>query len=314
MKILLPIDGSYHSDYALESVINEPWPKDSTFCVITVAEPMHTLADAALGPFGQTAMKAQEALDDDIHKLLDEAADKLKEKFGKDKVSKEFFEGSPAAHILDKAQNWGADLIVMGSHGTTGYNDEMLGDICSIVMSHAPCSVRIVHYLGSVSTEKKLAAHKPLVTSRLLLAVDQSPKSKVAVESVLNRPWIEGTTAQVLTVVKERSNPMHSRFFQAPEIEQTQKAVSSAEKAEAEKMVKGVADKLEKKFGKGKVTYHVLDGNNARSLILQVAQDWPADLIVIGAHGQDKNIIEHLLGSTARAVVDNAMCSIEIVR
>ena len=78
-------------------------------------------------------------------------------------------------------------------------------------------------------------------------------------------------------------------------------------------MVKEVAQKLEDKFGKGKVTFHVLEGN-VRSLILQMAQDWPADLIVIGAHGQDKSILEHFLGSVARAVVSNAMCSVEIVR
>ena len=61
------------------------------------------------------------------------------------------------------------------------------------------------------------------------------------------------------------------------------------------------------------MTYHVLEGN-VRSLILQIAQDWPADLIVLGAHGQDKSIMEHFLGSVARAVVGNAMCSVEIIR
>ena len=314
MKILIPIDGSYHSDCALESVLAEPWPKDSNFLVMTVAEPMHTLADSTLGSFGQMALRAQEALDDDIHKLLKEAADKLREKFGAKNVTESFYEGRPAAQILDIAQSWKADLIVMGAHGTSGYNDETLGDICSIIVSHAPCSVRIVHYLSSASLEKKLASHKPLVTSRLLLAIDRSVKSKVAVDAVVNRPWSDGATVQVLTVAASHVNPMHSRFFQAAEIEKAKDAIVKAEKSEAEKMVKEVADKLEEKFGKGKVTYHVLEGHNIRSLILQVAQDWPADLIVIGAHGQDKNIIEHLLGSTARAVVENAMCSVEVVR
>ena len=51
MKVLLPVDGSYHSDNALESVVNEPWPKDSTFCVMTVAEPLHSMADSVFGGF-----------------------------------------------------------------------------------------------------------------------------------------------------------------------------------------------------------------------------------------------------------------------
>ena len=75
------------------------------------------------------------------------------------------------------------------------------------------CSLRIVHELSAVSLAKKLAAQKSLVTSRLLLAVDHSVRSKLIVDSVLSRPWTEGTTVQVLTVVDERSGSDHSRFF-----------------------------------------------------------------------------------------------------
>ncbi len=313
MKILIPIDGSYHSDNALETVLSEPWPEDSTFCVMTVAEPLHTGADAAFGGFGQMALEAQKMLDADIHALLDEAAKKLKIKFGSDKVTEAFHEGKAADHILDIAQSWNADLIVMGSHGTGGYNSDSLGSICLKVMSHATCSVRIVHYLSNPSVEKKLAKHAPLVTSRLLLALDHSVRSKLTVESVLTRPWADGATVQVITVVEKRSHATNSRFFKAPEISKTQDAVYTSTKTEAEKMVKEFGEKLDAKFDKGKVTHHVLEGN-ARSLILQIAQDWPADLIVLGAHGQDKDILEHFLGSVASAVVSNASCSVEVVR
>ena len=313
MKILLPIDGSYHSDTALESVLNEPWPAGSIVCVMTVAEPMHNLADSVFGSFGQSALKAQEMLNADIHKLLCEATDQLKVKFGADKVTQVSHEGKAADYILDVAQNWQADLIVMGSHGTGGYNSESLGSICLKVMTHAPCSIRIVHYLSTPSLEKKVATHAPLVTSRLLLAIDRTVRSKLLVESVLKRPWADSTSVQVITVVESRSRATNSRFFKAPEISKTQKIVCDTEKAEAEKMIKEVADKLENKFGKDKTTFHVLEGN-VRSLILQIAQDWPADLIVLGAHGQDKDIVEHFLGSVASAVVSNASCSVEIVR
>ncbi len=313
MKILLPIDGSYHSDNALESVLNEPWPENSTFCLMTVAEPLHSLADSVFGSFGQMALQAQRALDEDIHKILREGADKLKAKFGTDKVIEEFYEGMAVDHILDRAQSWKADLIVIGAHGTGGYNDGSLGSICLKVMTHAPCSLRIVQALSSASLEKKLSAHKSLVTSRLLLGIDHSIRSKLIVDSVLSRPWAQDTTVQVLTVIEERLVADRSRFFHAPEISQGKKVIYAAEKTEAEKMVKEVAEKLDNKFGKGKVTSHVLEGN-ARSLILQIAQDWPADLIVLGAHGQDKSIMEHFLGSVARAVVENAMCSVEIIR
>jgi len=313
MKILIPVDGSYHSDTALESVLSEPWPEGSSFCVMTVAEPLHTLTDSVFLGFGAMALAAQEALDADIQKLLREAADQLKTKFGADKVKEEFQEGGAADHIINTARSWQADLIVMGSHGRGGYNDTSLGSICLKVMSHAHCSVRIVHYLSSPSLEKKMATHAPLVTSRLLLALDRTPRSKSVINAVINRPWAENTIAQVITVAEAKSHAKHSRFFKASEISQTEKAVYGAEKLEAEKMVKEAADQLESKFGAGKVTYHALEGN-PRSLILQIAQDWPADLIVLGAHTHDKSVLEHILGSVASAVVANASCSIEIVR
>ncbi len=38
MRILLPIDGSYNADVALETVLNEPWSEETVTCVMTVAE------------------------------------------------------------------------------------------------------------------------------------------------------------------------------------------------------------------------------------------------------------------------------------
>ncbi len=80
-----------------------------------------------------------------------------------------------------------------------------------------------------------------------------------------------------------------------------------------EKLLKDNADLIQSKLPKSKVTYHVLEGN-VRSLILQLAQDWPADMIIMGAHDRDKDALEHLLGSVAQAVINNAECSVELVR
>src|SRR6516165_10054802 len=230
MKVLLPVDGSSHSDAAVESVVNSPWPEDTTFCVITVAEPLHVLVDQCFGGLGQMALKAQEALDDDIHKVLAEAADKLRAKFGADKVTDEYKEGVASDQILVKAESWKADLIVMGSHGTGGYNDAGRGSVCMSVIAYAPCSVRIVQDLNSRSLEKKVESKAPFSQSRVLLPINGSKNSRAALAEVLNRPWPKEAKAQVLVVVPTKAKLLNSRFFKAPEISDSLKKLHEGQK------------------------------------------------------------------------------------
>jgi nucleotide-binding universal stress UspA family protein len=56
----------------------------------------------------------------------------------------------------------------------------------------------------------------------------------------------------------------------------------------------------------------VRDGD-ARSVIVDEARKWPADLIVLGSHGYT-GIKRLLLGSVALSVVSHAPCSVEVVR
>jgi nucleotide-binding universal stress UspA family protein len=46
--------------------------------------------------------------------------------------------------ILDEAKTWGADLIVMGSHGRHGLDRLVMGSVAEAVASHAHCSVEVV--------------------------------------------------------------------------------------------------------------------------------------------------------------------------
>jgi nucleotide-binding universal stress UspA family protein len=60
------------------------------------------------------------------------------------KISTEIIEGSPRQAIVDEADRWGADLIVMGSRGLGTWNRLLLGSVSSAVVNHAKCSVEIV--------------------------------------------------------------------------------------------------------------------------------------------------------------------------
>jgi nucleotide-binding universal stress UspA family protein len=53
-------------------------------------------------------------------------------------------EGDPADAILDVAEELNADLIVVGSKGTTGAERFLLGSVPDKVTHHAPCAVMII--------------------------------------------------------------------------------------------------------------------------------------------------------------------------
>lgn len=52
--------------------------------------------------------------------------------------------GSTGRVICEFAESWGAELIVMGSHGHAGLKELLLGSVSNYVVHHASCSVLII--------------------------------------------------------------------------------------------------------------------------------------------------------------------------
>jgi nucleotide-binding universal stress UspA family protein len=52
--------------------------------------------------------------------------------------------GEPRGVILDTAKTWGADLIVLGSHGRRGLDRLLLCSVSEAVAIHARCSVEVI--------------------------------------------------------------------------------------------------------------------------------------------------------------------------
>lgn len=60
-------------------------------------------------------------------------------------------DGDAGHCICESAQNWGADLIVLGRRGRTGFTEAFLGSVSNYVVHHASCSVFVIQ---EVKTEK----------------------------------------------------------------------------------------------------------------------------------------------------------------
>ena len=88
--------------------------------------------------------------------ILDSALLKLKTITDKTlKISSEIIQGSPAQVIVDEAESWGAELIIMGSRGLGVWSRLLLGSVSNAVVHHAKCSVEVVRTSPDPATGKK---------------------------------------------------------------------------------------------------------------------------------------------------------------
>jgi nucleotide-binding universal stress UspA family protein len=145
MKILLAVDGSEYSNAAAESVARRPWPANSEVKIVSVIE----LFQPYLTEMWAVSDEFWEDMDKSAKAQANDAIDKARAYFQvaerKDlEVSQHIPKGNPRSVILDEAEAWGADLIVLGSHGYTGLKRVLLGSVSQAIAAHAKCSVEIV--------------------------------------------------------------------------------------------------------------------------------------------------------------------------
>jgi len=161
MKVLVAIDGSACSELALEEICRRPWPNGSQFKVLTAYEvPMPASPEGwALPP--SYFEELDRTLRHQAKTILESAVKTLKEKLDKSMtVEGEFVPGPPKSVILSEAENWGANLIMLGSHGYRAWERFLLGSVSQGVVSHAKCSVEVVRCAGTAEFPKAAASMK----------------------------------------------------------------------------------------------------------------------------------------------------------
>ena len=144
MKILLAVDGSACSDAAIEEVLRRSWPAQSEVIVIAAFE---TPIMAGMEPWAATPTYFEQ-LENGVRSAAQATVDRALEKLTilKDrvKISGAVIQGPSRQVIVEEAERWGADLIIMGSRGLGAWNRLLLGSVSSAVVHHAPCSVEVV--------------------------------------------------------------------------------------------------------------------------------------------------------------------------
>jgi len=311
MKLLIAYDGSKCADAALDDLTHAGLPEKGEALVMSVAEvwlpppppssyEIVEMATTATGPLGleREYMAGSQAVEDaDV--MAAKAATRFQANFPNWKVEHEAVWGSPNWELFAKAEEWKADLIVAGSHGRSALGRLFLGSISQWLLNEARCSVRV--------SRGKL--DEPDFPVRLLLALDGSRNADKALEQIIARNWPAKSEVRVVTV----DQPLELTYVggMAPPLRESVESFNKKERKKSQRFVDAAARRL-KSTGL-RVMADVIEGD-PKKVLVQVAEEWRADCIFVGATGLTNRFERFLLGSTAAAVAARAHCSVEVVR
>ena len=207
-------------------------------------------------------------------------------------------EGDVATEILAAAAT--ADLLVVGTHGRSGFERLVLGSVAERLLRQAPCPLLIVPRASADATDTV-----PQLFHHIVAATDFSEASAHAAAFAIS--LAEEADAH-LTLVHALDLP--------PAVE-TWIVESEAGSSRLQQWQQGASGRLHELVPNDAGTYcHVeerVESGSAARVILDVAAERHAGLIVIGAHGGGP-LERMFVGSTAQRVVRQAPCPVLIVR
>lgn len=143
MKVLVAIDGSEHSELAVRTVESRPWPNGTVVRVLSVvAATLPPPPPPAWSSLDFESYRSQQTAE--ANALVQRAAGSLSSAGLQSETAVRT--GDPRIAIVEEAEEWSADLIVMGSRGLTGVKSWLLGSVAQKVVRYAPCSVEVVRH------------------------------------------------------------------------------------------------------------------------------------------------------------------------
>jgi nucleotide-binding universal stress UspA family protein len=315
MKVLIGYDGSLSAEAALEDLRRAGLPREGEALVVSVGEALALpeqyaaeVVGAALtsrrlaSGLASARHRAEKALEE-ARVLAEAAARRVRFFLPGWEVRAEPLAGTPHWELLRKAEEWGADLVVVGSQGRSALGRLLLGSVSKKVAEESSRSVRIA---------RPAAAKGEGEPPRIIVGVDGSAEAERAVRAVGERVWPEGTRVLIVAVDDGTSPARTAR------IQPTNAALISGRNEESDESAVRASAMVE--WGVAELraigldaTAAVLEGD-PRAVLVGEARRWGADSIFVGPRRFSGAVERLRLGSVSAAVGKNAHCSVEVVR
>jgi nucleotide-binding universal stress UspA family protein len=286
MKILVAIDGSEHSQYPINAVMARTWPHGTEIRLAYVdnSEGMHR------GDKGELMSSDQ---------ILFSLATGIQQRMQDVKVDHEIIKGNATAEVIvEAAQRWHADLIVVGCRGGSTIECILLGSVSQAILDKAYCPVMIAKPISET------------VRENILVAIDDCVYAAHALEWLMAQSWANNAGIYLVSVIE----PVARGFALSGNISKASEAMLAweNEKYAIECALHEWKQLVEKNLPNADVYCGVLLGE-PRKAILDEALNWPATLIMMGSHGRT-GISKLVLGSVSLHMAAEAKCSVLVAK
>ena len=203
MKIMIAYDGSAYADAALEDLRRAGVPREADALIVTVSDGLLNTSSPIAEDIGISlgAHRVRSAIavaKDQAVRLLAEARAlgsqarlRVASYFPHWEVNMRVLEGLPSRELLQTAEEWQPDLIVVGSQGRSALGRFLLGSVSKKLATAARSSVRVV---------RRTIERDHDVPPRVMIGIDGSIGAERAVRAVGVRVWSEGTEVRIVAV------------------------------------------------------------------------------------------------------------------
>ena len=297
-RILCPVDFSRFSRHALEQAVALARESAAEImalhacAVAPVTEVVHVGASIPFEP-ARLTQEVRQAVTRQLTEFTHEVD------AGGLLIVQKVHEREPVTAIVEAAEGWPADLIVMGTHGRSGFERLWLGSVTEKVLRKAPCPV--------LTVPPRLSHVKHALTfSRILCAIDFSAASLRALEYAASLAAAEGPGVHALNVVElltEGGGLRDATVLDTPDFR------GELLRFARERLHAAIPDALRAACP---ITESVTMGKAYRE-ILRIAREQESDLIVLGVQGRSGADL-FLFGSTTQHVVRQAECPVMTIR
>ena len=312
MKIFIAYDGSEAADTAIDSMRRAGLPNEGVEAlVMSVGEvwlPPATGNDddtfPLVAPPGlNEAREHAEHVMQEAKEAAERGAKRVQQIFPRWRVTPEAQNGSPAFELLNSAEQWQADLIIVGSHGHTAFSRFVLGSVSQKILTEASTSVHVGRMgIGTGASGE-----------RVVIGIDGSPGSRAAVKAAARRNWTAGSELRI--VVADDALKGSPIWLLIPPVRDFVDEVRAEERTQSERMALEAVKELRTGLSNDRITVSsVVETGDPKRVLVKHAEEFGADCIFTGATGFSNRLERLVLGSVSAAVAARTQCSVEVVR
>jgi nucleotide-binding universal stress UspA family protein len=283
--ILVPVDTSTFAERALPHALAAAKATGARVHLVMVHETR---------PLGERIVTlGSELVEAQLREVEEEYLETLPQRLGGSLAHEpgvKLLNGTPAAALSRFATRNGIDLIVMSTHGRSGFNRAWLGSVADALVRRSRVPILLV------KPANKGDEHTPALIDRVLVAVDGSEGGEVAAAHAATLCAATGAECLVVRVVVPPVRVIAARI---PDTAAMVHEKLEAETHESEQYLKELPGRINLP---GSTRSEVITAADTAAAILRAAEADQSDLVVVGTRGHG-GATRLILGSVADKVI-----------